>query len=96
MRLSVAVLARQRPPVGEHKVGRVLHERPKRPHALRRFQVEADARVDAPLAVVAEKDAVVRVAVEEFLEVAQVRAEVNRVDGRVLPARPCLELTWDA
>src|SRR5207249_11863413 len=61
-----------------------------------RLQVEADPRVRAALAVVAEEDALELVLVEQPLEVAQVGAELLGRDRSVLEGGPGLELAGDA
>ena len=83
--VALAVLAGERAAVGDDQVGALLHERAERLDPWRGLEVEVHPRVYTALAEVAVVDAAVAVVVEDLLEVAQVGAELVRVDGRVLP-----------
>src|SRR5207237_10921871 len=71
-RLTVAVLARQRPAHREHEVRRLLEEAAEGADSVARDEVEVPARVDAALAVVAVEGALVPVLAGELAELAQV------------------------
>ena len=86
-RLAVAVLAGQRAAVGDHQVGRVLHERAVGGDALRGAQLERDPGVHAALPEVpVQRRALVVVALQQLAEVPQVVAEPLGRDRGVLPA----------
>ena len=71
-RLAVAMLAREGAAVGQHEVGRLVHERLVRFYSRCCLEIEIDARMDAPLSEVA----VQRAAVAIFLEQLPQRPEI--------------------
>ena len=87
-RLSVAVLSRERPAVGDDEIRRFVEKPPDAGGAFLRLQVEVDPRVEAALPEVAVEVAFVAVLLVEPAQVAQVRAELLRRHRRVLPALP--------
>src|SRR5204863_6313566 len=94
-RLAVAVLARERAAEREHEVGGLVEEPPERPDPVARDEVEVPARVDAALAVVAVKRALVAVLRGELAQPPQVLPDTLGRDGRVLPALVRIRLARD-
>ncbi len=84
--LAVAMLARERAAIGDHQLGGLAQEVAPARDALRRAQLEVDARVDAAVAEMAVQRGAVAVAVDQLLELAQVVAEAHGIHRRVLPA----------
>src|SRR5207248_10616507 len=96
MRLAVAVLPGERSAVGDDELRGLVEEALEDLEPVARPQVEVDPAVHASLAVVAEVDTPVPVAIEQRGEIAKVGAEPRRVDGGVLERRPGLERLRDA
>ena len=86
--VAVAVLAGDRSAVADDQVGGFGDEVAVVLHALRRAEVVVHVGMEAALAEVAVEHGEVVVLVEQFVEVAEVRAELFGVDGGVVPAAP--------
>ena len=89
-RCAVAVLPRQRPPVPDDEIGRLLHERAEVGDAGSGEQVEVDPHVDAAVAEVPVVGPCPGVPREQRVELPQVSAQPLGRHRGVLPARPRL------
>ncbi len=94
-RLPVAMLAGERAVVLHTEVGRLVDVGAVFRDAWCALQVEVVARVNAGLAEVTVQIAGVAVLVHQLPQLAEVLAEVLRIDSRVLPAFPCTRLAGD-
>src|SRR5882762_3882382 len=86
--LAVAVLAGEGAAVGEGDVGGAVDELAEFENAGGGFEVEVEAHVNAALAEVAVHGAGVAELLHEGVDGAEVAAELEGIDGGVLPALP--------
>src|SRR5439155_20155478 len=93
--LAVAVLAGQRPAVGDDEVGRLLHERAVRAQAVDGSKVEVRVRVDAAVTEMPEARAPVPVLREQGPKITQILADALGGNRGVFPPRPVvLPVGW--
>ena len=92
-RLTVSVLARNRSAIADHKISGLLYELSKFGNTILSFEIEVDAVVNAAIAEVPVKRALVAVAIHQFAQVAQIAAEFFRGNSRILPALPSQRLS---
>src|SRR3546814_1112277 len=76
--LTVAMLAGQRAAVTEDQIGGLVHEAAPLADAVRRADIEVDATVNAAVTEMSVQRRLVVVAVEQFLEIAQIVADLVR------------------
>ena len=84
--LTVAVLPRQRAAVARDHRRRLDHEPFELGDAVGRRQLEVDPAVDAALTEVSVQRRIVSVSVVERAQIAQIRADLVRWNGRIFPA----------
>ena len=87
-RLAVAVLARQRPAVGDDEVGGAIDELAVLADALLGFEIPIDPHVNAAVAEVTVERRVVVVLVQERPQLPQIRSQLLRRHRRIVPALP--------
>src|SRR3546814_1516197 len=83
--LTVAMLAGQRAAVTEDQIGGLVHEAAPLADAVRRADIEVDATVNAAVTEMSVQRRLVVVAVEQFLEIAQIIADLVRRNRGIFP-----------
>ena len=95
-RLPVAVLARKRPAVADHKIGGFFQKCAPLLNAVGGLQIERQPGVQTAVAEMAVERADIIVFVHQLFELAQISAELIGRHGRIFPAFVVVRFARDA